>query len=92
MTAQGAIQTANRGLPCFAGIIPANHRLESKYRFAVLPFLRTWYNDCARRNPDREPRSALQGAILTGITANIIGVKCKYERTDTAIQATAEVP
>lgn len=51
-----------------------------------------WYNDCARRNPDREPRPALQGAILTGITANIIGVKCKYERTDTAIQATAEVP
>ncbi len=38
MIAQDAIQTANYGLPCFAGIIPASHRLESKYRFRGASF------------------------------------------------------
>ena len=51
--AASAIRTDRSVRPALRGIIPAAHGLRSKCRFAALPSLRTWYNNCGRHSSDR---------------------------------------
>ena len=67
-----AIQADKSACPALRGLYLAIHGLKSKYRSAVLPFLRTWYNIRVSNEPCRNTRGT--NACLHAIWTSCISI------------------